>query len=136
MDWNEIRTIASDPLCSIGAHTVHHFALSRLDASEAIQEAVASRDRIAAEIGRTPTTFAYPYGDASSCGPRDFRLIADAGFAAAVTTRKGLLKARHAAGLTALPRLSLNGSYQELRHVETLLSGVPFSLWNLVTSSG
>lgn len=38
--------------------------------------------------------------------------------------------------LTALPRLSLNGSYQELRHVETLLSGVPFSLWNLVTSSG
>lgn len=69
-------------------------------------------------------------------GPRDFRLIAEAGFAAAVTTRKGLLKARHVAELTALPRLSLNGSYQELRHVETLLSGVPFSLWNLVTSSG
>jgi peptidoglycan/xylan/chitin deacetylase (PgdA/CDA1 family) len=136
MDWNEIRTIARDPLCSIGAHTVRHLALARLDASEAVQEAVASRDRIAAETGRKPTTFAYPYGDASSCGPRDFRLIADAGFAAAVTTRKGLLDARHANGLTALPRLSLNGAYQELRHVETLLSGVPFSLWNLVTSSG
>ena len=136
MDWSEIRTIASDPLCSIGAHTVHHLALARLDAGEALREAVASRDRIAAETGRRPTTFAYPYGDASSCGPRDFRLIAEAGFAAAVTTRKGLLKARHVAELTALPRLSLNGSYQELRHVETLLSGVPFSLWNLVTSSG
>ncbi len=136
MNWNELRTIAKDPLCSIGAHTVHHFALARLAAGEAIQEAEASRDRIAAETGRRPTTFAYPYGDASSCGPRDFALIADAGFAAAVTTRKGLLGARHAGRLTALPRLSLNGSYQEVRHVETLLSGVPFSLWNLVTSSG
>lgn len=136
MDWNEIRTIARDPLCSIGAHTVHHFSLARLDAGEAMQEAVASRDRIAAEIGRKPTTFAFPYGDASSCGPRDFRLIADAGFAAAVTTRKGLLQAHHATGLTALPRLSLNGSLQELRLIETLLSGLPFSLWNRVTSSG
>jgi peptidoglycan/xylan/chitin deacetylase (PgdA/CDA1 family) len=136
MDWNDIRTIARDPLCSIGAHTVHHFALARLDAGEAMQEAVASRDRIAAEIGRKPTTFAYPYGDASSCGPREFRLIADAGFAAAVTTRKGLLQARHVTGLTALPRLSLNGSLQELRQIETLLSGLPLSLWNLVTSSG
>jgi len=52
-----------------------------------------------------------------------------------VTTRKGLLKAHHASGLTALPRLSLNGSLQELRQIETLLSGLPFSLWNLVTSS-
>jgi peptidoglycan/xylan/chitin deacetylase (PgdA/CDA1 family) len=136
MDWNEIRAIARDPLCSIGAHTVHHFALARLDAGEAVREAAASRDRIAAELGRRPTAFAYPYGDASSCGPRDFRLIADAGFAAAVTTRKGLLGAHHSGRLTALPRLSLNGSYQELRHVETLLSGVPFSLLNLVTSSG
>ena len=135
MDWNDIRTLARDPLCSIGAHTVHHFALAKLDAGAAMQEAVASRDRIAAEIGRRPTTFAYPYGDASSCGPRDFRLIANAGFAAAVTTRKGLLKAHHASGLTALPRLSLNGSLQELRQIETLLSGLPFSLWNLVTSS-
>ena len=83
-----------------------------------------------------PISFAYPYGDAFSCGPRDFALIADSGFTVAVTTRKGLLAPRHAAALTALPRLSLNGSYQKLRHVETLLSGVPFSLWNLVPSRG
>jgi peptidoglycan/xylan/chitin deacetylase (PgdA/CDA1 family) len=135
MDWNEIRSVAADPLCSIGAHTVHHFALARLDAEQARKEAVSSRDRIAAEIGRTPISFAYPYGDALSCGPRDFALIADAGFTVAVTTRKGLLAPSHAATLTALPRLSLNGSFQKLRHVETLLSGVPFSLRNLVTST-
>jgi peptidoglycan/xylan/chitin deacetylase (PgdA/CDA1 family) len=136
MDWNEIRSLAADPLCSIGAHTVHHYALARLDAEEARREAVSSRQRIAEEIGRQPISFAYPYGDALSCGPRDFALIADAGFAAAVTTRKGLIAPGHAASLTALPRLSLNGSYQKLRHVETLLSGVPFSLRNLVTSNG
>ena len=136
MDWNEIRSIAADPLCSIGAHTVHHFALARLDAEEALKEAVSSRDRIAAEVGRAPISFAYPYGDALSCGPRDFALIADAGFTVAVTTRKGLLAPRHATAPTALPRLSLNGSYQKLRHVETLLSGVPFSLVHRVTSTG
>ena len=99
MDWNEIRSIAADPLCSIGAHTVHHFALARLDAEEALKEAQSSRDRIAAEVGRAPISFAYPYGDALSCGPRDFALIADAGFTVAVTTRKGLLAPRHATAL-------------------------------------
>ena len=59
-----------------------------------------------------------------------------AGFTVAVTTRKGLLAPRHATAPTALPRLSLNGSYQKLRHVETLLSGVPFSLVHRVTSTG
>ena len=43
-----VRSLAADPLCSIGAHTVHHFALARLDTEQARKEAVSSRDRIAA----------------------------------------------------------------------------------------
>jgi hypothetical protein len=54
------------------------------------------------------------------------------GLATAVTTRKGLVHTRHQDTLTALPRLSLNGDFQDLRYVKVLLSGVPFALLKAV----
>ncbi|MBN9291936.1 MAG: polysaccharide deacetylase, partial [Hyphomicrobium denitrificans] len=41
---------------------------------------------------------------------------------------KGLIRAAHADAMTALPRLSLNGDYQDARYVKVLLSGLPFAL--------
>jgi hypothetical protein len=32
--------------------------------------------------------------------------------------------------MTALPRLSLNGDYQDLRYVRVMLTGAPFAFWN------
>jgi len=130
MNWDEIRQMAGDPLCDMGAHTLRHYALARLDEEQARHEIVASRARLEAELGVAVTTFAYPYGDAGSAGRRDFDLVARAGFAAAVTTRKGLVRAAHAARLTALPRVSLNGFYQKIRYVDVLLTGLPFALFN------
>ena len=130
MDWDEVRRIAADPLCTIGAHTVHHYAIAKLSREMALAEVCQSSDRIEREIGRRPDVFSYPYGDATSAGPRDFDLIAEAGFKAAVTTRKGLIYRAHGDHLTALPRVSLNGGYQKLRYVDVLLSGAAFALWN------
>ncbi len=130
MSWEELREISGDSLCSIGAHTIGHYAVSKLTEEQARAQINGSRDRIADELGRTPTTFAYPYGDAGSATPRDFQLVAEAGFEAAVTTRKGLIYSDHKDHLTALPRVSLNGGYQDLRYVEVLLSGAAFALWN------
>jgi peptidoglycan/xylan/chitin deacetylase (PgdA/CDA1 family) len=130
MTWDQVREIAADPLCTIGAHTVHHYALAQLTTEEARAEIEGSRDRIADEIGKVPDLFAYPYGDADSSGPRDFALVAEAGFKAGLTTRKGLIHRAHRQHLTALPRVSLNGGYQKLRYVDVLLSGTAFALWN------
>ena len=52
------------------------------------------------------------------------------GLATAVTTRKGLIQPQHEQALTALPRLSLNGDFQDLRYVRVMLTGAPFAFWN------
>jgi peptidoglycan/xylan/chitin deacetylase (PgdA/CDA1 family) len=130
MTWDELREISRDPLCTIGAHTVNHYAVARLNEAGAFEEIQESGRRIAAELGTSPKFFAYPYGDEYSAGLRDFKLVEKAGFAAAVTTRKGLVFSGHAAHLTALPRLSLSGEFQKLRYVDVLLSGSAFALWN------
>ena len=130
MSWQEVTEIAADPLCTIGAHTINHYAVSKLTPEQVVAEAEESRDRIEQEIGKRSTLFAYPYGDETSAGPRDFELIAKAGFEAAVTTRKGLIFPGHKDHLTALPRVSLNGGYQRLRYVDVLLSGTAFALFN------
>ena len=130
MNWNELREIAADPLCSIGAHTLRHHALARIGEEEARYEMAASRARIEEELGRRVCTLAYPYGDPDSAGPREFALARALGFRLALTTRKGHLYPEHAAHLMALPRLSLNGFYQDVRHLDVLLSGLPFLLYN------
>lgn len=73
---------------------------------------------------------AYPVGDPTSAGLREFKLAREIGFSCAVTTRPGMLFAAQAAHLTALPRLSVNGLWQNAGALETLLSGAPFFVWN------
>lgn len=130
MTWDEIRTMAADPLVTIGAHTKGHFTISKLSEQRAADEMVGSADRIEQELGRRPSHFSFPYGDAGSAGPRDFALARQAGFKTAVTTRKGMLFGTHRRYLSALPRVSLNGEYQSLTYTALYLSGAPFALWN------
>lgn len=130
MDWREIVELSRDPLCTIGAHTIHHYAIARLSPREALFELEESARIIELETGTAPRHFAFPYGDAAAAGPRDFELAAKAGFATAVTTRHGLLEPAHRDHLHALPRISLNGRFQAMRHVHALLSGLPARLQN------
>jgi peptidoglycan/xylan/chitin deacetylase (PgdA/CDA1 family) len=126
MDWDEARALAADPLVTIGAHTVGHFALARLDSDRARREMMESRDRITEMTGVRPRHFAYPYGSRRSASEREFALAAELGFTTAVTTRRGVLTPE--SRMTALPRISMNGHFQQERYVDLLLSGVPLAL--------
>ena len=130
MTWDEIRQLASDPLVTIGAHTVAHFAVGQLSDKRAREEMKAGADRVASKVGYWPSHLSYPYGDPESAGPRDFEIAKDLGFKTAVTTRKGLLFPEHSDHMTALPRVSLNGAYQSEVFTRLYLSGAPFALWN------
>jgi peptidoglycan/xylan/chitin deacetylase (PgdA/CDA1 family) len=130
MTWDELREIAGHPLCEIGGHTVHHYAVGRLEPDEARAEMEQCAARLEHELGRRPRYLAYPYGDEFSAAGRDFRIAQEVGYLAAVTTRKGLVFPGHRGHLCALPRLSLSGDFQRLRYVDVLLSGSAFALWN------
>jgi peptidoglycan/xylan/chitin deacetylase (PgdA/CDA1 family) len=131
MTWEEIGEMASDPLCTIGAHTVNHMMLKKLDTDQAVRaEMEMSRSVIEAALGRKPQHLSYPVGDPTSAGPREFRIAAELGFKTAVTTRPGVVFRAHREHLTALPRISVNGEFQSQRYMKVLMSGAATALWN------
>jgi peptidoglycan/xylan/chitin deacetylase (PgdA/CDA1 family) len=132
MNWDELRELAADPLVTFGGHTQRHYALSKLGSGAARHEMMASVARLEKELGRPVRHFSYPFGDVCSAGPREFDLAREMGFLTAVTTEKGVVYAGHSASATALPRVSLNGDYQDTRFTETLLTGLPFALRDAV----
>lgn len=130
MNWDELAAISRHPLVTIGAHTVNHANLKRLDEASALAEMSEAATILAERLGERPRHMAYPYGFPGAVGCREVALAAKAGFASAVTTRHGVLRAEHAGHLHALPRISVNGRYQQVGHVRTMLSGVTTPLAN------
>ncbi|MBU2582993.1 MAG: polysaccharide deacetylase family protein [Alphaproteobacteria bacterium] len=128
MNWDELRDFANDPLVTIGAHTTSHYALAKLDAATARRHMNESVARIETELNLPCRHFSFPYGNQIACGTREFRSARRLGMMTAVTTEKGLIHPHHRRAMTALPRVSLNGDYQDLRYLRTLLSGAPFAL--------
>ena len=131
MDWTELTELAADPLVTIGAHTVNHMMLKKLPDESAVRaEIEMSRAVLEAALGKRPQHLAYPVGDATSAGPREFRIAAQLGFKTAVTTRPGVLFKEHRDHLTALPRISVNGEFQQQRYLKVLMSGAGTAFWN------
>ncbi len=131
MNWDEIRSIAAHPLVSIGAHTVNHCNLARLPEERAKREMtdvvtlLQVRTRRGAQAHGLPLRLCQrgrlPRGQAG----RRKRAMSSA-----VTTRHGVLRAEHADHLLALPRISVNGRYQRVAHIRTMLSGITTPLAN------
>jgi peptidoglycan/xylan/chitin deacetylase (PgdA/CDA1 family) len=130
LSWDELRAAGSDPLLTFGAHTLSHPMLRKHDLAIAQREIVESKLRIEFELARPVSHFAYPVGDVTSAGPREFALARSAGFDLAVTTRPGHVFGEHLAHPHALPRISLNGLHQNLDALAAMLSGLPFLALN------
>jgi peptidoglycan/xylan/chitin deacetylase (PgdA/CDA1 family) len=131
MDWDELSQMAADPLCTIGAHTVNHPMLKKISDDASVRaEMEQSRAVLDAALGTRPEHIAYPVGDPTSAGPREFRIAAELGFKTGVTTRPGVLFKVHRDHLLALPRISVNGEFQQQRYLKVLMSGAGTAFWN------
>lgn len=130
MTWEEIRKLNQDPLCTIGAHTMNHYAVKKLTPEQCKSELEESKRIIEYELREPVKFFAYPYGDEPAAGPRDFMIARKAGYEASVTTRKGVIFDDHINHLQAWPRIMVSGRYQKLRYIDALISGTPTALLN------
>jgi peptidoglycan/xylan/chitin deacetylase (PgdA/CDA1 family) len=130
MDWSALRDFAREPLVTIGAHSMTHPRLKTLSDEASQAEIVTSKARVEKEIGREVKHFSYPVGDPTSAGIREFAFARAAGFETGVTTRPGVVFAEHAPHLLALPRISVNGLFQNIDFVRGLVSGLPSAAAN------
>lgn len=128
MSASELRKLALDPLVHLGAHTVTHVNLHRIDDKRLAKEIADSTDTVERYAGYRPRSFAYPYGWKSAVGAREIGAISEAGFDAGVTTQPGVLQQPGKMSVAAIPRISLNGNFQKKRYIKALVSGLPFKL--------
>lgn len=130
LGWDEVQSLAREPDVSLGAHSLSHPMLAKCDAMTAMREINDSKALLERRLGRPVRHLAYPFGDPSAAGAREFRLAREAGYVTAITSRPGHVFPDHAAHLHALPRVSINGLFQSKTELRVLLSGVPFWIWN------
>jgi peptidoglycan/xylan/chitin deacetylase (PgdA/CDA1 family) len=133
MDEAELRALAAaDPLLDLGAHTLTHVNLKRVDAARLDHEVRASADAVATYGGRRPASFAFPYGFAAAVGRREAAAVAAAGIGIAVTTQPRMLGQatglEGVGGAATYGRISLNGLYQRPRFARALSTGWPARL--------
>ncbi len=89
LTWDEVDALRGLGF-SIGAHSVTHAILSRLTSEHAWREIHGSKRAIEEALGVPVRAFAYPNGGAGDYNETVTRLVREAGFGCAVTTRHGL----------------------------------------------
>jgi peptidoglycan/xylan/chitin deacetylase (PgdA/CDA1 family) len=105
MTQDELRSFASLPGVSVGAHTRSHRSLRKADRETQDAEIAGSRDDLTEWLGAEPTGFSYPFGIPGA----DFddgvvERVRAAGFSLAVTTADGVMRG---ADRFRLPRRSV-----------------------------
>ena len=100
LSWSSLGRLSEQGV-ELGAHTRTHADLARVSARQLQDEVVGSSERIARETGRTPTTFAYPYGSVSNAAVG----VVSTRFAWGCTTEMRSVAANEARAL--LPRLDM-----------------------------
>ncbi len=130
MNWQELQDLSKNPLCTLGAHTHTHCSLKQSTTQQAIYEMEHSREILHQQMGVRPKHIAYPYGGLHDADAHVYKLAHDLGFASGVTTRPGVITQKHAQNMHGLPRISVNGLFQSLTEMNTLISGFPVRLLN------
>jgi len=118
LTWDMAREMAASGLIEIGGHTHTHPILARCDSMTMRAEIVTCRDRIRAETGEMPVSFAYPNGGEDDYTRETMLLVREAGYQCACSTINGRVGA--SAPMFQLPRY---GSPESVWEAEATVSG-------------
>jgi peptidoglycan/xylan/chitin deacetylase (PgdA/CDA1 family) len=103
MSWKQVRALKEGGF-EVGAHTVNHPILSRVEPAQSEREMLDSRDAIRREVGACSEVFCYPNGKASDYTPAVMACAARH-FYAALATNRG---AAHATERYQLRRIGIS----------------------------
>lgn len=81
VSWQDLRTMANDPLVTIASHSKTHPALTRLSNHQLTQEVADSKKILESRLARSIQYFTYPYGNYDA---RVKRAVANARYLAAI----------------------------------------------------
>ena len=84
---DQVRALLRSGRIELGSHSMTHANFSNLSEQEIHQELNQSRRELQQRFGCRITSFAYPFGIYSA---QHVRLVGDAGYTSAVTTREGI----------------------------------------------
>lgn len=75
MNWEHIKELTLEPLCTIGGHTVSHVALNKIPSDDLESEIMNGLRIIENHTGYKPKYFAYPFGSEKENGEREYCFI-------------------------------------------------------------
>ncbi len=107
LTWKQIQSLSNDPLVTIGAHTISHYALGRISKNAAMQEMRGSKETLEKYISKSVKHFSYPNGGKGDADLREFDAAKNCGFDTATTTRPANIFYNHCNFLHSLPRINM-----------------------------
>ena len=118
-------------MITIGAHTITHCNLARQTEETAGHEIAPGRTADRKRDCNVPSSISpIPMATRVRPAPANSRWRGRPDTEPRVTTRPGMIFPENANHLTALPRVSLNGNYQDARILPVLTSGAATAMWN------
>jgi peptidoglycan/xylan/chitin deacetylase (PgdA/CDA1 family) len=128
LDWDGVRELKRSGF-DVGAHTVEHVIVSRVDHAELVRELRASKATIENEIRSDCPCFAYPDGKTDDITPAAMRAAADAGYDVAFCVMDGIC--RRSANPMVLDRIWIPGQIG-MHEFRTRVSGTHGALKRLL----
>lgn len=105
MNWEQVKTLSQEPLCTIGGHTVTHVALNRLSMEILDSEIMTGINIIKVHTGYEPKYFAYPYGSEKENSEREYNYVRNSDIKMAFVSYGGLV--HYDLNLEQVPRIML-----------------------------
>ncbi len=123
LSWDEIEQLGTEPLVTIGAHTIYHLSLATLSETDLKAEMEQSKLELENKIGKPVEHFAYPYGGFEDAHIREYKAAENLGFETAVLNYPGNIFPEHKKSTMAIPRYPL-GNKTSKQKLDFYLNGI------------
>jgi peptidoglycan/xylan/chitin deacetylase (PgdA/CDA1 family) len=123
LTWDEIKMLSTEPLITIGAHTMNHVCVKQQNDQLVREEILNSKLEIENKIDKKVAHFAYPFGGEFDVSIRDIGITASLGFKTSTLNQPGNIFKSNRSNKQALARMPL-GNRTENERMNNYLNGI------------